>query len=244
MLRTVSAGPTIVVPGRVGRSTEAPMTPGGTPSSSMASDTTPLGSPSAMKRSTTPCGGRGTVIMRMRSGAMRPVSFLSTAFTRCLPCGSIKRSFGAATLHPDRSAANAVAARAQAVYGGGNPQPPACGPSGRSLGFAAPFQGKHAMIDLYALTSPNVQKIFIALEELGLAYKLIPVDVWKGEQYKPEFLRLCPNAKIPVIVDHDGPGGKPFTVFESGAILMYLADQDRASCCPRTSPSATRRSSG
>ena len=81
------------------------------------------------------------------------------------------------------------------------------------------------MIDLYALTSPNVQKIFIALEELGLPYKMIPVDVWKGEQYKPEFLKLCPNAKIPVIVDHDGPGGKPFTVFESGAILMYLADK-------------------
>ena len=81
------------------------------------------------------------------------------------------------------------------------------------------------MIDLYALTSPNVQKIFIALEELGLPYKMTPVDVWKGEQYKPEFLKLCPNAKIPVIVDHDGPGGKPFTVFESGAILMYLADK-------------------
>src|SRR5712671_1602984 len=81
------------------------------------------------------------------------------------------------------------------------------------------------MIDLYALTSPNVQKIFIALEELGLPYKMIPVDVWKGEQYKPEFLKLCPNAKIPVIVDHDGPGGRPYTVFESGAILMYLADK-------------------
>ena len=81
------------------------------------------------------------------------------------------------------------------------------------------------MIDLYALTSPNVQKIFIALEELSLPYKMTPVDVWKGEQYKPEFLKLCPNAKIPVIVDHDGPGGKPFTVFESGAILMYLADK-------------------
>jgi GST-like protein len=81
------------------------------------------------------------------------------------------------------------------------------------------------MIDLYALTSPNVQKIFIALEELGLPYKMIPVDVWKGEQYEPEFLKISPNAKIPVIVDHDGPGGKPFTVFESGAILMYLADK-------------------
>jgi len=81
------------------------------------------------------------------------------------------------------------------------------------------------MIDLYALTSPNVQKIFIMLEELGLPYKMIPVDVWKGEQYKPDFLKISPNAKIPVIVDHDGPGGKPITIFESGAILMYLAEK-------------------
>jgi GST-like protein len=81
------------------------------------------------------------------------------------------------------------------------------------------------MIDFYALTSPNVQKIFIMLEELGLKYNTIHVDVWKGEQYKPEFLKLNPNAKIPVIVDHEGPGRKPYTVFESGAILMYLADK-------------------
>src|ERR1700686_1210266 len=81
------------------------------------------------------------------------------------------------------------------------------------------------MIDLYALTSPNVQKVFIALEELGLPYKMIPVDVWKGEQYKPEFLKICPNAKIPAIVDHDGPAGKPFTVFEAGPILMFPADK-------------------
>jgi GSH-dependent disulfide-bond oxidoreductase len=81
------------------------------------------------------------------------------------------------------------------------------------------------MIDLYALTSPNVQKIFLMLEELGLPYKVIPVDVWKGEQYKPDFIKISPNSKIPVIVDHDGPGGKPYTVFESGAILMYLADK-------------------
>jgi len=81
------------------------------------------------------------------------------------------------------------------------------------------------MIDFYALTSPNVQKIFIMLEELAAPYRAIPVDVWKGEQFKPEFLALNPNAKIPVIVDHEGPGGKPYTVFESGAILMYLADK-------------------
>jgi GST-like protein len=81
------------------------------------------------------------------------------------------------------------------------------------------------MIDFYTLTSPNVQKIFIMLEELGLPYNPIYVDVWKGDQYKPDFLRLNPNAKIPVIVDHDGPGGRPYTVFESGAILLYLAEK-------------------
>ncbi|MCC7347206.1 MAG: glutathione S-transferase N-terminal domain-containing protein [Variibacter sp.] len=81
------------------------------------------------------------------------------------------------------------------------------------------------MIDLYALTSPNVQKVFICLEELDLPYTVNPVDVWKNEQFDPEFLKLNPNAKIPVIVDHEGPGGKPFTVFESGAILLYLADK-------------------
>jgi GST-like protein len=81
------------------------------------------------------------------------------------------------------------------------------------------------MIDFYMLTSPNVQKIFIMLEELAVPYRPIKVDVWKGEQFKPEFLAINPNAKIPVIVDHEGPGGKPYTVFESGAILMYLADK-------------------
>jgi len=81
------------------------------------------------------------------------------------------------------------------------------------------------MIDLYALTSPNVQKIFIMLEECGLPYNMIKVDVWQGEQFKPEFLKINPNAKVPAIVDHDGPGGKPYTVFESGAILMYLAEK-------------------
>jgi GSH-dependent disulfide-bond oxidoreductase len=81
------------------------------------------------------------------------------------------------------------------------------------------------MIDFYALTSPNVQKVFIMLEELELPHRIIPVDVWNEEQFKPEFAALNPNKKIPVIVDHEGPGGKPYTVFESGAILMYLADK-------------------
>ena len=81
------------------------------------------------------------------------------------------------------------------------------------------------MIDLYALTSPNVRKIYIMLEELGLPYKEIFVDVWKGDNYTPDFRKINPNGKIPVIVDHEGPGGRPYTVIESGAILMYLADK-------------------
>ena len=81
------------------------------------------------------------------------------------------------------------------------------------------------MIDFYGLTSPNVQKVFFILEECGLPYKFIPVDVWASAQHTAEFEKLNPNKKIPVIVDHDGPGGKPYTVFESGAILMYLAEK-------------------
>ena len=81
------------------------------------------------------------------------------------------------------------------------------------------------MIDLYALTSPNVQKIYIMLEETKLPYKEHFVDVWKGDQYDPAFVNINPNSKIPAIVDSDGPGGKPITVFESGAILMYLAEK-------------------
>lgn len=81
------------------------------------------------------------------------------------------------------------------------------------------------MIDFYGLTSPNVQKIFIMLEECGLQYNFKPVDVWAAANHTPDFEKLNPNKKIPVIVDHDGPGGKPYTVFESGAILMYLAEK-------------------
>ena len=81
------------------------------------------------------------------------------------------------------------------------------------------------MIDFYALTSPNVQKIYIMLEEAKLPYKEHFVDVWKGDQYNPDFIKINPNSKIPAIVDSDGPGGKPITVFESGAILIYLAEK-------------------
>ena len=81
------------------------------------------------------------------------------------------------------------------------------------------------MIDFYALTSPNVQKIYIMLEECALPYKEHFVDVWKGDQYSPDYLKINPNSKIPAITDHDGPGGKPITIFESGAILLYLAEK-------------------
>lgn len=81
------------------------------------------------------------------------------------------------------------------------------------------------MIDLYAMGSPNVVKIYVALEEMELPYRVIPVDVFAGKQFDPAFTKLSPTAKVPVIVDHEGPGGKPYTVFESGAILLYLADK-------------------
>jgi len=81
------------------------------------------------------------------------------------------------------------------------------------------------MIELYGMGSPNVVKIYIALEELALPYNVHPVDVFSGKQFDAEFLRLNPNAKVPVIVDSEGPGGKPYTCFESGAILLYLADK-------------------
>ena len=81
------------------------------------------------------------------------------------------------------------------------------------------------MIALYGMGSPNVVKIYIALEELGLPYHVHPVDVFAGKQFDADFLKLNPMAKVPVIVDSDGPGGKPITIFESGAILLYLAEK-------------------
>ncbi|HEX4366329.1 MAG TPA: glutathione S-transferase N-terminal domain-containing protein [Rhodopila sp.] len=81
------------------------------------------------------------------------------------------------------------------------------------------------MITLYGMGSPNVVKVYIALEELALAYTVQPVDVFTGKQFDDAFLKLNPNAKVPVIDDPDGPGGKPYTVFESGAILLYLAEK-------------------
>jgi GST-like protein len=77
-------------------------------------------------------------------------------------------------------------------------------------------------IDLYYWPTPNGHKITIMLEECGLPYAIKPVNIGKGDQFKPEFLAISPNNRMPAIVDPDGPGGKPISVFESGAILQYL----------------------
>ena len=79
------------------------------------------------------------------------------------------------------------------------------------------------MIELYHWPTPNGHKVTIFLEEAGLAYNLHSVDIGKGDQFKPEFLAIAPNNRIPAIVDHDGPQGQPMPLFESGAILLYLA---------------------
>ncbi|MBN8939651.1 MAG: glutathione S-transferase N-terminal domain-containing protein [Rhizobiales bacterium] len=84
------------------------------------------------------------------------------------------------------------------------------------------------VIDLYAMASPNVQKIYLMLEETELRYAAHQINIWKGEQFEPEFRALNPNAKVPTIVDHDGPGGGDHVVFESGAILLYLAEKTGA----------------
>jgi GST-like protein len=81
------------------------------------------------------------------------------------------------------------------------------------------------MIDLYTWPTPNGHKIHIMLEETGLPYTVHPVDIGAGDQFKPDFLRISPNNKMPAIVDQDGPDGKPYSLFESGAILLYLAEK-------------------
>lgn len=91
------------------------------------------------------------------------------------------------------------------------------------------------MIDLYYWPTPNGHKITIFLEETGLEYKVIPVNIRQGEQFEPSFLKISPNNRMPAIVDHQGPGGAPLALFESGAILLYLADK-----CGKLLPAETR----
>jgi len=79
------------------------------------------------------------------------------------------------------------------------------------------------MIELYFWPTPNGVKITIALEELGLPYEVKPINIGKGDQFAPEFLAFSPNNRMPAIIDKDGPDGQPISIFESGAILQYLA---------------------
>jgi GSH-dependent disulfide-bond oxidoreductase len=81
------------------------------------------------------------------------------------------------------------------------------------------------MIDLYSWPTPNGHKIHIMLEETGLPYRVHPVNIGAGDQFKPEFLKISPNNKMPAMIDSDGPDGKPISMFESGAMLIYLASK-------------------
>lgn len=81
------------------------------------------------------------------------------------------------------------------------------------------------MIDLYGFLGPNARKIVIALEELGLPYRVVWVDITAGEQFSEAFRAINPNAKVPALVDHDGPAGRRIVLFESAAILLYLAEK-------------------
>ncbi len=80
-------------------------------------------------------------------------------------------------------------------------------------------------IELYTWNTPNGRKISVALEEMGLPYNVHTVNISKNEQFDPDFLKISPNNRIPAIVDPDGPGGQPISVFESGAILIYLGQK-------------------
>jgi len=91
------------------------------------------------------------------------------------------------------------------------------------------------MIDLFSWPTPNGHKIHIMLEEAGLAYRVHGVDIGKGDQFAPEFLAISPNNKIPALVDPHGPDGKPISIFESGAMLIYLAEK-----CGRLLPETPR----
>ena len=89
------------------------------------------------------------------------------------------------------------------------------------------------MIDLYTWRTPNGRKVSIMLEEVELPYAAHPIDIGKDEQFAPDFLAISPNNKIPAIVDRDGPDGGPYSVFESGAILLYLSEKAGGRFLPR-----------
>jgi GST-like protein len=89
-----------------------------------------------------------------------------------------------------------------------------------------------APIQVWTWPTPNGHKVHIMLEELGLPYEVVPVNIGAGEQFRPEFLAITPNHRIPAIVDPEGPDGRRFTLFESGAILIYLAEKSRSALLP------------
>ena len=95
-------------------------------------------------------------------------------------------------------------------------------PPGKTLSASHVRGGRAQPIDLYYWPTPNGWKIAVMLEECGLPYNIVPVNIAAGEQFKPKFLAISPNNRMPAIVDHRGPGGRPISVFESGAILQYL----------------------
>src|SRR5215471_8734722 len=95
------------------------------------------------------------------------------------------------------------------------------------------------MLEVWTWPTPNGHKVHIALEELGLQYKVIPVDIGAGHQFKPEFLKITPNHRIPAIVDPDGPGGKPFTLFESAATNVSNGSCSRWAASARCSANGT-----
>src|SRR5258707_15138734 len=83
------------------------------------------------------------------------------------------------------------------------------------------------MIDVYFWPTPNGYKITWMLDEVGLKYNVIPVNIGAGDQFKPEFLKISPNNRMPALTDPDGPGGKPISIFESGGVLIYRAAEHR-----------------
>jgi len=89
------------------------------------------------------------------------------------------------------------------------------------------------MIEAWTWPTPNGHKVHITLEELGLPYKVVPIAIGKGEQFRPEFLAITPNHRIPAIVDPDGPGGQRITLFESAAIMIYLSEKTGGKLIPK-----------
>ncbi len=136
-----------------------------------------------------------------------------------------------------RTGSRRYRAPVRAAVGGRYPAPAARLPSPRFVGLipagTIAMTWRRAMLEVWSWPTPNGHKVHIALEELGLEYQVIPVNIGAGDQFKPEFLKITRNHRIPAIVDPDGPGGKPFTLFESAAILIYLSEKTGGKLIPK-----------